>query len=402
MDLEPLDLDLGLDSDLEESVLAEQGTNKTEGTKAKENDEILSENSKKIELVCSSLIESLKTTVKTFQGLSASTSRAIGRTTSQEKRKVPWGDSPSGSVPTKKRKINQKAKDGKEDGERSDSEVSEDEHELDPWDDLSSSSSNDNGDDEGDDQLGPLRDLFGELKDACGPDISTKLADAINLALSRDTDEDKVKALCEKIKRPKNCPNICVPRTNEMIWKSRSLGQKSRDIKLQRTQGLVVKSLSTVATLMDNVQKLKRKREVDLNLLEEQAKTALKLSVATFSELNMRRLESLYKGPKEDYASLFKKAFASNPQTKSSTEFLFGSNLQDKIKELEEENRTFHRLGKGKAGAVRPFRSGNKMSQAQSSRNQNQRYQYKQKTYQQWRPMHKKSHNWQGQKQQWQ
>ena len=211
-------------------------------------------------------------------------------------------------------------------------------------------------DSESDDQFS---EMFG-AKGECGSDVAGSLAESLNNALCMQMDDAKVRELCEKIKRPGNCHNLVVPKTNETVWKSLTLLQKSRDLKLQKTQGLIVKSLCSLIQALDRVKGSKKKKEsFDPHAFEENVKDSVKLLVAANSQMNHRRLEQMSTGINEEFKELVKQPFASNPENVNSTELLFGSRLNEKMKEISEEAKVAQRMGKNlKAGRLGPNRLG--------------------------------------------
>lgn len=183
-------------------------------------------------------------------------------------------------------------------------------------------------------------DSFFTAKEVVGKKVSDSLALSINNALVTVVEDTKIKELCDSVTRPENCKNLVVPKTNECIWKSITSQQRGRDRKLQKTQMLAVKSLSKLTETLDSVRESgKTGALLNLKVLEQNLKDTIKLTVATYSDINLKRLENIQPKLPSEYKSLCKKPFMCNNDNDKTTELLFGKDLNQKIKEKNEEEK---------------------------------------------------------------
>lgn len=183
-------------------------------------------------------------------------------------------------------------------------------------------------------------DSFFMAKEVVGKKVSESLAASINNAMFTVVEDVKVKELCETVTRPENCTNLVVPKTNERIWKSMTSQQRGRDRKLQKTQMLSVKSVCKLTEMLDSVRE-SRKSGTLLNLknIEQNLKDTIKLSAASYSDINIHRLENIQPKLPGGLKSLCKRPFCCNNDSDKSTELLFGKDLNQKIKEKNEEEK---------------------------------------------------------------
>lgn len=221
--------------------------------------------------------------------------------------------------------------------------------------------------------------LFGKKGDF-DQAVTERLAKSINLGLTTEVEETTLTDICKDIKRPANIPNLVVPKTNEQVWKSLTSGQRKKDLKLQRTQAIVVKGLCTTVKAINELNSAREeRRSTDLKLLRRAMKDTLKLSVTVYTELNQRRLESLSMGLADDYKKLCRKPFISNISEGGPTDLLFGQKLNDKIKELKEESKvslTASNSKNARPGKLWPNRPGFYTTQSVRGRGRGQ-HQYR-------------------------
>ena len=212
------------------------------------------------------------------------------------------------------------------------------------WDDLENFSSHSEGeinDNSEDENLLELESFF-EMIDKKGGRIDTKLATIIDNGLCKQLSEEKIKEIGDKYLPPENTNNIRVPRTNQEIWKLLSKTQKGRDIKLQKTQNIITKTITASVGMLDKLRKArKEKQEVNLKDFENTMTDIIRLSSACFTDVSYTRKESMKSGLIEKFRPLCTK----NDTETNSTEFLFGDNLNQKIKDLGESSKLSNTLG---------------------------------------------------------
>ena len=116
---------------------------------------------------------------------------------------------------------------------------------------LELSESDHSNDEEDDDYIKELESFY-ETTEKRGEAIEDRLAKVVDCGLSKGViNGDKIKEICEKYPAPVNCKNLVVPRTNPEIWKLLSRTQQQRDARLQKTQNLVTKSITTGVKLLE-------------------------------------------------------------------------------------------------------------------------------------------------------
>lgn len=299
----------------------------------------------------------MKTIAEKIKGLE----QKIDGKTNREKRKRHRSPDSEDDPPQKKKTQSSKSK---EVGEISEEEEEEEKdinkNTGDMFEGLTDSEESENEEDsssEGD-------EVFGDcLKgvEPLGEEIADSLAESVDNGIVGEFKYSKLKEVCEKVKRPINCKNLIVPKTNEQILNILSHPQEKRDRKLCFTQVLAVKAMIKNVQLLEKVRNAKKKKEtLKPTEIEGDLKDIIKLSVATLSALNQRRLENIAPGLPDEYKTLTKKPFMANSD-KNSAEFLFGTDLNQKMKEVSEEEKLKMKIKKSKnSKAPRTWKGGNK------------------------------------------
>lgn len=173
-----------------------------------------------------------------------------------------------------------------------------------------------------------------------GPDINKKLASIINDSVSKKVSGDKVKELLGKYPRPKNCTTQ-VPKVNPAIWTKLSPPTKSKDIKMQKMQKYLEKTILSLSVLSDSILSAKINKtpeKMDLNDILRKILDAITLTGLAQQELNLKRRELMKPDMNPEYRQL---CSAQVPVTK----LLFGDDLPKSIKDLKETNKVAGKLG---------------------------------------------------------
>ena len=147
-----------------------------------------------------------------------------------------------------------------------------------------------------------------------------------------------------KYHRPKNCENLTKVRVNQAVWDNLSPAVRSQDVKLQKVQTSLFKSLcaltSTVNKLLGKLSSIPSGNEI-----VQEATDAFALIANANLELNQRRRELMKPNLHNDYKHL-----CSSNSSVTITDQLFGNDLANKVKELTE----FNRVGKKFATSFGP------------------------------------------------
>ncbi|XP_062583428.1 uncharacterized protein LOC134245185 isoform X2 [Saccostrea cucullata] len=176
--------------------------------------------------------------------------------------------------------------------------------------------------------------------DKTGPALSAELAKVINTNFQVRPSEDKAKNLCEKHNRLENCSNMTVPRINEEIWPSLKKKAQSIDFKIQKSQTIVLKALSPACSLLDKLisaRKSKTSEVTDMKECLELAQDTVKLLQLAFTDLSHKRRYLIRPEWKQSYKPLC------NDSNKV-TEFLFGDNVDEKIKKIDTSKKVSKKL----------------------------------------------------------
>ena len=161
-----------------------------------------------------------------------------------------------------------------------------------------------------------------------GEDIRGDVAIALNYAMVTKLDDKSIQDLNGEYKCPENCETLEVPKVNPPIWDNLPSGTRSRDLKLQRIQRPLVKGL--IAMAKDCTDPCSTEKEHGFMLL----------STAYF-ELNQLRRDFIKPDLNPRFAHLCK---PSNKVTK----LLFGDDLGQKIKDIQNEQKATYGIMKQK------------------------------------------------------
>ena len=121
------------------------------------------------------------------------------------------------------------------------------------------------------------------------PRILEPLSEVIDYGLRAHTCKESMKLLWDKYPRPENSKNMIVPRIINEFWPNLSNSVKTRDIRYQKLQSLILKTAVLAITLMDSI---KRGRKLDVSFLENAmtiAKDSVMLLLHANSDLTVHR-----------------------------------------------------------------------------------------------------------------
>ena len=176
-----------------------------------------------------------------------------------------------------------------------------------------------------------LDKLFEDLskQDKLGPPINDKLVSIVNKLHAEPKEETQIKDLLKKWPKPSNC-ELNVPRVNPEIWKVMQNHQQTQDVKLQKVQELLITAIVPLVTVADST--LSNKGDLhsgdsgnNLSMILE----SITLILEVHHELNLRRREAIRPYLKDEFRPLCSK------NTKPSNDLLFGDNLDEQIKQLQ-------------------------------------------------------------------
>ncbi|XP_067654424.1 uncharacterized protein [Haliotis asinina] len=202
--------------------------------------------------------------------------------------------------------------------------------------------------------MADMREFFDD-EDDTGADILSELAKSINDGLAKSPNMEKLKPLMDKYKRPRNTELLVVPRVNEEIWNGARPHTRGRDLKLQQTQGLLVKTAIPLVELMNTLMNaVMQKQAVNPKELLAKTKDSLRLLMGVHTDINVKRRENF----KPDLQGPYKRLCARGIAT---TTKLFGDELSKTIKDINESkelSRKLHGDKTPKGGFQQSFRGG--------------------------------------------
>ena len=167
------------------------------------------------------------------------------------------------------------------------------------------------------------------LEEECGPSVIAKLAEAVNAGLRKVVPDDKVREIADKLKRPQNCDALTVPKVNQELWPKLKRPTRNRDLKLQKTQGLLIKASIPLITLMDaNINDKSSEGKARLQM----AMDAFRLLATAVAQLSFRRREFIA----PDLYGSYKMLTSPNYPV---TQWLFGDDLAKAAKEIRDTQR---------------------------------------------------------------
>jgi hypothetical protein len=180
-----------------------------------------------------------------------------------------------------------------------------------------------------DDKLSQFFGLHVEI----GPEIHKDLADICTAAVKSTAGlgESVLKDFQKKFPKPQNIKSVKVPKVNPLIWQKLKPSTKAVELLLQKTHNTVLMALLPTVMSLDMLL-TRRSKAPDLDKLTELSKDTLRLILASFSELSIRRRELIKPELNQAYKQLC------GPQNPVG-EFLFGDELGKQIREIAESQR---------------------------------------------------------------
>lgn len=178
---------------------------------------------------------------------------------------------------------------------------------------------------------GILSEMLGEFAEQPeGPPVIDGLAKVISARFATELPAEALKEKVDQLKRPGNCPELSVPKTNPEIWGGLTKQARLGDLKLAAIQRQVTAGACALASAA-NTAFLIKKKEVPASSITEVAKgvvDALTLLGKTHRDLSLARRDALRPSIGTDYTDI---CATSAPL---SSELLFGEDLERRQKEM--------------------------------------------------------------------
>ena len=187
-----------------------------------------------------------------------------------------------------------------------------------------------------DEVLGELSKLY-EWEGTVSDPINAKLASLVDKMVKTSLSEKKkIKEKHEKYNRPENCENLINTRVNPEIWSKVRSNTRSRDLKMQKLETSLLKSMIPIVKMSDKLLELKSNSksasESDVCEFLQLSLDSLALMGHSINEVSIKRRELI----KPDLNDQFKQLCGSHTPV---TKLLFGDDLPKSVKEISETNK---------------------------------------------------------------
>ena len=186
-----------------------------------------------------------------------------------------------------------------------------------------------------DEVLGELSKLY-ESEGTVSEPINAKLASLVDKMVKTSLSEEKTKEKHEKYNRPQNCENLINTRVNPEIWSKIRSNTRSRDLRMQKLETSLIKSMIPIIKIVNKMLELKSNSkpasETDVSAFLQLSLDSLALLGHSINEVNLKRRELI----KPDLNDQFKQLCSSQTPV---TKLLFGDDLPKSVKEISETNK---------------------------------------------------------------
>ncbi|XP_071126837.1 uncharacterized protein [Mytilus edulis] len=166
--------------------------------------------------------------------------------------------------------------------------------------------------------------------------IEESLAKSVNTSLRSKIPDSKFKEIKSKYKRPENCQNLMIPSVNEEVWGEKHSminAIRSRDLKLQKIMGYVIKGMiPAIETTNDILKAALKKNTFEPTKNLRKMTDGIRMFAASYTQLNQYRKENF----KPIMIGKFKKLTYTN---NSVSDKLFGDDLQKKIEDIQKSKK---------------------------------------------------------------
>ena len=177
-----------------------------------------------------------------------------------------------------------------------------------------------------------------------GPEIDKGLADGVKDLLELGMEQTVKNDKLEKIMRPSNCKRLDVVRINQGVFNNLSKNAKTDDVLLQKIQKPILKGLTVLVNLKNDLATSKVKTSDLGSVLDD----AIALIADGSHELDLRRRSLLKDQLKPEFR-------APASETNPVTELLFGDDLEKTVDDMKKSNKVTNTL----SGNKRKFLNSN-------------------------------------------
>ena len=156
--------------------------------------------------------------------------------------------------------------------------------------------------------------------------------------------EERAKTLLDKHLRPSNIPMLVSSRVSQHIWMKLKHERKRMYLRLGQVRERLVKSLLAITRVIVSLTALKAKvlrdTRKEIKAITKATLEAVQIGTLAIHELNQRRCTEMKYDLHASYRGLC------NPPEEEG-EHLFGGNLNDRVRELNEVRRMGHQVTEG-------------------------------------------------------
>ena len=198
-----------------------------------------------------------------------------------------------------------------------------------------------------------------------GEKIQEKLAGLVSKMVRQQPSDDKITAKLKGLKRPANIEELQPTLVNPEVWNSLQSKTRSLDIRFQRVEGALMKSIVPIVSCISS---LMNGKECDTKELITKLLDSVAIIGYSKYELNLRRRELIKPDLNRQFAGL---CSVHSPVTG----LLFGDNLTQLCKDIQETNKLGQKFGPSRSryGAVGYRNDRGKSRQRQDGRSYHSR-----------------------------
>ena len=201
-----------------------------------------------------------------------------------------------------------------------------------------------------------------------GEKIDDKLAGVLSKMLRQQPSDVKMIEKLNSFKRPLNIAELEPTRVNPEIWSSLQSKTRSLDIKIQKVEQAMLKSMVPIISC---VELLLKNDKCDQKTLITKLLDSVAIISHSNHELNLRRRELIKPDLNRQFASLCSSQVPI-------TGLLFGDNLSQKCKDIQETNKLGQKFGLRSGSSVGSIQGHGKLQRRWGDKSSNRSGQYRQ------------------------
>lgn len=186
----------------------------------------------------------------------------------------------------------------------------------------------DEKDESDDDLVGELDAFFEEQQETGQKVTSAKLATVANRSLKFPVDEEKMKEIRKKYKRPENVEYLQTPTVDHFIWRQLPREVRNVDVQLQKAVGQMVHCL---IPLVQAIEHMDSNKKLSRTVMKPLILDAFKMMAHSVACNNKARRDKIKSAVMPKFRNMIQ-------QAKPSATLLFGDKIKEEIKVLNEKS----------------------------------------------------------------